>query len=156
MSKARMGYPGSRVAGLVVWGGLLLAGSAQAGIELPEMVTAGQPTTVVVTSADGTPLAGMEVKVLYRPGSQVSSSQTVGVTDAAGNIAWSPEHAGLVTLSGTSPDGTVLSSNFAIRFAGVPVSGVLIMLGAGILLYGGALRGFLDLSSLPADLPPDT
>lgn len=92
----------------------------------------------------------------YRPGSQVSRTEELGTTNGAGQLVWTPTDAGIVTLAATAQDGTTLSSNLSVYFSGVPGMGLLIMIGAGALLYGGVIRGFRSMGTPPPAFPPDT
>ncbi len=144
---------------------LVLAGTpgAEAGIEVaPAPPVQGERLMVTVTG-DAGPLAGATVKAVYRPGSEVSHTEDLGATGPDGTVSWTPADAGVVTLSAALPamdgaEAVSLSRNVAVRFRGVPPLGLIIMLGAGIILYGGVVRGFMLLGPAPEPphLPPDT
>ena len=83
------------------------------------------PTTCILSAA-------------YRPGSATEVSEAVGRFTADGVVRWSSQDAGLSTLSANSGDETVATRNVAVRFDSTPPLGVLILLVAGLLLFGGA------------------
>ena len=135
--------------------------AAHADIEVsPTVPVQGREVTVRVTR-DGEAAAGAAVKATYRPGSRVSHTEALGRTDDQGRLGWTPTDAGIVTLQadlpadGAAPAATV-SRNLSVHFQGVPWSGVLIMILAGTILYGGVFLGFRRLTSGPRGLPPDT
>jgi len=145
-------------AALFVLAALIVAGPARAGIEVsPDFPTQGQPAAVTVTDADVNAMRGVSVQAVYRPGSEVSHTEDVGKTADDGTIAWTPSGAGVVTLQ-TVPqaDEAAITHTLSVRFDGVPISGLLILLGAGVILYGGVIRGVRSLLALPPILPPDT
>jgi len=150
---------GSAFARAVLPAGLLLALPAWAGIDTtPAVPTDGQTTTVTVSDAEGNPVAGMKVVAIYRPGSEVSQTEDLGTTGEEGTMTWTPTGAGVVTLK-TVPGDTMTAAstrNLSVRFDGIPVPGLVILLAAGAILYGGVIRGFRSLRTLPPKLPPDT
>jgi hypothetical protein len=139
--------------------GLLFALPAWAGIDTtPVVPTEGQETMVSVHDAYGNPVAGMKVEAVYRPGSEVSRTEVLGATGEGGTVAWMPTGAGVVTLQTVPADtaGAVLTRDLSVRFDGMPLPGLVILLAAGIILYTGVIRGFRSLRELPPELPPDT
>lgn len=133
------------------------AAPAGAGIEAdPALPTEGEAATVIVTDTGGKPVRGVEITALYRPGSRVERSENLGLTGTDGSLTWSPSSAGLVTLS-TSGDGApALSRDLSVKYRGLPLPGLIILILAGTILYGGVIRGFRMLKSPPPILPPDT
>ena len=120
-----------------------------------EFPTRGETVTVTVLGADETPLANREVVVTYRPNSETLSTETLKPTNASGQTPWTPKDAGIVTLAA----GDEASHNVAVRFGSFPGSGLLIMILAGLLLFGGAGWGFAMLlrpDQQPAHEPPST
>ncbi len=126
--------------------------TAAAAIVLLAAATSG--ADVALTLGDdfperGTPvevrLSGMEpgesysFSVTYRPNSETSRVEKVGLFDDAGSVLWTPTDAGITTLSVLDGAGeTVISRNAAVRFDSPPVSGLLVMILAGLLLFGGS------------------
>ena len=140
---------------------ILIPGAAAAGITLAEsQPQEGTPVEVVVTNSAGEPAANVKVTALFRPGSDVTSQGTAGTTNASGRLQWTPSEAGLVTLSAEvpGPDGASesLSNTLPISYAKVPGLGLLVMVVAGLILYGGVIYGFKKLSEPLLDFPPDT
>jgi len=147
---------------LLVLCGLLLAARAQADVSAAQdFPKQGTATTVTVTDADGAPLPGAQVTAVYRPGSNVAHTEMLGTTGADGTVAWTPDDAGLVALQATpaatpeAPEPAMMTTNLSVIYRGVPLPGLLVLLVAGITLYGGVIWGFAKLSGPPA-LPPDT
>lgn len=122
-----------------------------------EFPVRGETSTVTVTGEGGEPVGSRVVEVTYRPNSETSSTEELPATDAAGQVAWTPRDAGIVTLA----VGDEASHNVAVRFGSFPGSGLAIMILAGLLLFGGAGLGFLVLLRSPdaaeeAPEPPST
>jgi len=125
----------------------LFASPARAGEITPaeSYPLRGEPTTLTVSTEQG-PAPGVIVEVLYRPNSQTSHTETLPPTGADGTVPWTPDDAGLATLTAHSPgqpEAVIASRNVAVRFGGFPASGVGMMVLAGILLFGGSGLGFL-------------
>ena len=60
----------------------------------------------------------------------------------------------MVTLSAKSPSGESLASlNVAVRFGGMPGSGIVVMIVAGGLLFGGVVLGLVLLLREPPHIP---
>lgn len=139
--------------------GLLAAGSAGAGIDTtPSVPTAGASTLIFLTDDEGAPVEGAEIRAVYRPQSEVEQTEIVGTTGTEGSVAWVPGQSGVVDLEAVLPaDGSTLSRSISVRFRGVPLTGLLILVFAGLILYGTVIRGFRILTSTePPPLPPDT
>jgi len=145
---------------------LLLAVPAEAAlasrtIEVSGSLRAGEPASVRVLDDDGTPLGGAEVTAVYRPASKVSREITIGTTSDSGSLAWTPVEAGIVTLT-AAPAATggetpsPVSRNLSVLYPGIPWQGLVVLLVAGFILYGGVVRGFMTLNNPPPRLPPDT
>jgi len=138
--------------------GVLCPASTRAGIDTtPAVPTEGETTRIAVTDADGAPVEGAVVQAVYRPQSEVEHVEEVGVTTESGTLSWTPSGAGVVTLEAVLPaeEGTV-SKSIPVRFRGVPLTGLLTLVLAGLILYGSVFRGFRTLDSPPPPLPPDT
>lgn len=111
----------------------------------------GVPQSVTVADAEGRPVAAAAVTVTYRPNSRTARRRELAPTDAAGRSEWTPENAGIVTLEATARDGTPLAEvNVAVRFGGMPPSGLAVIVIAGGLLFGGAALGFVLLTRASA------
>jgi hypothetical protein len=105
-----------------------------------------EKTRIIVQSQAGNPIAGAKVGAIYRPGSRVEANAEVGITDSGGGVDWIPQEAGIVSISAEFPgeagDTIQVQTNVSVKFASTPLSGVLIMLFAGILLIGGSVLRF--------------
>lgn len=103
---------------------------------------------------DGNPVGGATVEVTYRPGSSVSSTDPIGATDSGGTITWTPTDAGLATITAAwTPPGqaetTTSAQTVSVKFASVPIDGILIMLFAGVVLIGGSIVRISNLLRSP-------
>ncbi len=77
--------------------------------------------------------------VVYRPNSATTLEKAVGSFQGNGSLVWKPIAPGITTLVAKGADGKkVTSKNVATRYPATPVSGVIVMVLAGILLFGGA------------------
>jgi len=115
----------------------------------------GRTETVTVEGA-GTGV-DLSLWVVYSPNSETSAEEEIGLVPATGEVEWSPSRSGIATVSVRGDDGTVIASeNVAIIFAETPTAGVIVMIIAGLLLFGGAgfsMRSVLS-SGVPERLPP--
>ncbi len=90
-----------------------------------ESIVAGQTVTLNMEGAD-------TLIITHRPGSNISRVEHVPVTEA--EYSWTPATAGLVALS--TPGGPV--QTISVRFDRAPVAGLVILLLAAGILFGGA------------------
>lgn len=105
----------------------LLSAPALAQIAVsPEAPVRGQPVTVTLDAP------AEALLVTYRPNSGIAVEETVPVTGTT--ATWTPSRAGVVGLA--TPDGA--SRNVSVRFDRTPLSGLFILIGAGVVLFGGA------------------
>lgn len=129
--------------------GAALADKSEAGeVKLPStsetFPVVGKATTVA------SPHTADTITVTYSPSSEVVETETLEVKKLTPekpgklyNTVWMPKRAGVVELSGGGATNRV-----SIRFDGVPMSGVAIMLVAAMILFGGA---FWSLRSILRD-----
>jgi len=124
---------------LAVTGLLLLAGTGGAlDLEVePAFPVRGAEARITVAH-EGSPVPGAEVRALYRPNSEVSADQEIGRTDASGAVAWVPDDAGIVEIHVESDAGAAFRP-VSVRFSGPPVPGLLVLILAGVILFGGNL-----------------
>lgn len=97
------------------------------------------PVTITLDGRD--PGVNYDLHVTYRPNSETSKEEKIGsiaAGDAAGSIQWTPQDAGITSVRVMSGEEQLVSKNIAVRFDKAPVSGILVFLGAGFLLFGGA------------------
>lgn len=105
-------------------------------------VTAGTPVlTTVPRNAD-------TLRITYRPGSQLAITEALP-THGQRTLAWTPDRTGLATLA--TDEGP--SQNVTIRPARFPLSGLIVLLGAGGFLAGGAVLAARSLTG--SRRPPD-
>ncbi len=77
--------------------------------------------------------------VTYRPNSETSAVEDLGGFSPEGRLSWTPVDAGITSLNVIDDEGgTVVSRNIAVRYESPPLSGLLIFILAGILLFGGS------------------
>ncbi len=92
---------------------------------------------------------GVELKVIYRPKSQTKVEAVVGPFGEGGRILWRPAAPGLTRLIAKLPDRmqpdgktvvgeTLATKNVATCYTSPPILGIVVMVLAGILLFGGA------------------
>jgi hypothetical protein len=105
--------------------------------------TQNEQVRLAVSDGDGNLVRGAAVTVTYRPGSSVEKVDTLGETDSAGAIVWTPSDAGIAALDATwqGPEQTELSATttVSVRFQKLPLDGLLIMIVAGLLLTVGSI-----------------
>lgn len=93
----------------------------------------GRPVTVTVgPDADS-------LVVTYRPNSSISEVTVLPVE--GGEIVWTPERPGVARLA--VPGGPTV--NASIRFQRTPIAGVVVLLLAGCILFGGAIFASIKL-----------
>lgn len=111
--------------------GLLALAALPAGAQpitlSPEIPVVGQEMTLRFEAPVDT------VFVTYRPNSAVARRDTIRIGEAA-SMRWTPSRAGVVAIS--LPDGT--RQNVSVRFTKTPLSGLVVLLVAGLILFGGA------------------
>lgn len=117
---------------------------------LPESPIVGEPATLTFD-------APVDAVVLtYRPNSAIPVVDTVRIGGFT-SIKWTPVEAGVVRVA--VPGGP--SQNLSVRFAEWPLSGIFVLLVAGLILFGGAGWAMAKLlsSGMPHTRPemrPDT
>lgn len=115
----------------VLWLVFVEAGRTQIQLST-EKPTEGEPITITLEKP-----AEMLV-VTYRPNSAVTHRDTFRIAPATRIFEWTPDRAGIVAL--TVPDQG--SKNISVRFQGLSISGIAVMIIAGALLFGGAAFAF--------------
>ena len=92
-----------------------------------------------VTLRTDTDAAGVTLSVTYRPNSATEDTMVIGKFDADGRISWCPEEPGITSLIAKDAEGKTLATlNVATCFSSTPYLGLVVMVFAGILLFGGA------------------
>lgn len=95
------------------------------------------------------------VRVTYRPGAITATSETF--TPGAATFEFTPTRAGVVSVAAGEA-----SQSLSVRFRGAPLAGLVVMVLAGLVLFGGAavsLRALLadgHRIEVDPDLRPDT
>jgi hypothetical protein len=120
---------------------LLLGAVPSAALDLsvePEFPVQGEEARLVVTDGEE-PAAGAVVRATYRPNSEVSTEEEIGVTDARGVLVWRPADAGMVQLDARKGDDSA-GRAVSIRFPSPPSQGLVVLLIAGLILFGGNIR----------------
>jgi len=84
------------------------------------------------------------LRLVYRPNSAVARVEWVVSDQSDGRFQWTPSDAGVVAMAAGEQ-----SRNVSVRFAGVSTSGIVVMLLAFCLLFGGAFFAFRLLFSDP-------
>ncbi len=107
----------------------------------PGYPSQGRPCRIRVTR-DGQPAADAMLAVTYRPNSEVSHVDTLGRADETGVLMWTPQDAGIATLSAAVGDAAPCELIVSVRFRGIPVAGVIVMVVAGLILFGGNSYSF--------------
>ncbi len=100
----------------------------------PDQPTRGEPVTVTFSEPVDT------VTVTYRPGAITAHTETF--TPGSATFEFTPERAGVVSVA--SGDA---AKSLSVRFRGTPISGIAVMVLAGLILFGGAalsLRALLS------------
>jgi len=114
----------------------LVAGADLAcGEEFPKV---GEVQSITLSGVERPEL--LDLWVVYSPNSETEVVTEVGRLGEDGEIAWTPSRFGIATLSARDGEGaTLATANVAIVYSKTPISGVVVMLFAGALLFGGAL-----------------
>lgn len=109
-----------------------------AGPGIREGIFVGQPLTIRVEGAEGA-----RISVETQPSSQVAETRDAGRLSEGGELSWTPERAGLVRLRVLDEDGAELARrDLAVRWPHLPLSALAVLVGAGMLLFGGVWLGF--------------
>jgi hypothetical protein len=121
---------------------LVLAGVVAAPtLQIEGPVLEGQQ--VILHLTDGKEdLPGIAITAKYRQNAHAAlqHDQDLGATGPDGRISWTPEEAGVVVISWAGGE-----QNVSVCHSGVPASGVIVLILAGVLLLGGATRYFFKM-----------
>jgi len=137
----------------------LLALGAPAGARLQLSLPVEFPvvgTEQVVRLSGDRPAWPVRLKVVYRPNSETKHESIVGEFGSDGTLRWRPDAPGITLLIAESAQGEKLcEKRVATCFASTPVTGIGVMILAGILLFGGAAASLvLALGRKPARSDP--
>lgn len=79
------------------------------------------------------------VSATYRPNSATARTDQLGTVDDEGKLRWRPTDSGIVQFSAKGPgEKDKAGMTVAVRFPSPPISGIIILLVAGTILFGGA------------------
>lgn len=132
---------------------LQFTASAEPSIVMPKHVPAGESLKLIVKAGEES-LGKGTIEVVYRPGSKVESSESLDFPAiAAGmesSIPWKPAMPGIVRLDYKAPlEGADAKATPAkadamvgVLFPKPPISGIVIMLLAALILFGGCFFSF--------------
>ena len=115
----------------------------------PDAPTRGQPVRVTFSQPVDS------VTVTYRPGAVTATTATFA--PRAATFEFVPERAGVVSVASGGA-----SQSLSVRYIGVPLGGLVVMILAGLILFGGAalsMRALLsdgDRIEIDPTLRPDT
>lgn len=98
--------------------------------------TEGDPCWIRVTDG-GAPIVGVEIAVTHRPNSEVMTVETIGMTDASGQLIWTPSDAGIATLEASGAGLDPLAMTLSVKFRRIPTLGIIMLMLAGMILFGG-------------------
>ncbi len=102
--------------------------------------TVGKTTTITLTTpADA-------ITITYRPDAPTVEKHETLPTNGANEIQWQPLYAGVVKIQAGAA-----SKDISVQFDGLPISGILMMLIAALILFGGAGRFLYLLMSTPPE-----
>lgn len=101
-------------------------------VQADKVLTAEQPVIISVPETDS-------LTITYRPGSNIAEEQKVAVIGKS--YEWTPKEAGLVSLS--TPGGP--SQTVSVRFSSFPFPGLIVLIIAAGILFGGALYASVSL-----------
>jgi hypothetical protein len=103
----------------------------------------GESTTLEITDGDGNRVDGAELKVVYYPGSDVEHRESVGTTNAAGEVEWTPHFAGLARIEWSLPGADEMSEArvIGVRYQRMPKPALAMFLVALFMLFGGLIIG---------------
>jgi len=95
----------------------------------------GEPVVLTVTDEADHPLPGQTVRVVHRPGLALEQEQAIGITDARGQVEWTPAAAGFARLrAGDRSQPVQIMSPFPVTTAAA--AAFLLALGLGALGWG--------------------
>lgn len=111
----------------------------EAGAEAPDAPVQGHPVRIILDEPTES------VQVVWRPNSAIPD--TVSLDPQGTSFMWTPTRAGVATVITSSG-----SQNISVRYDEFPGSGILVLVLAAAILFGGA--GFAMGKLLSGDEPP--
>lgn len=101
-----------------------------------DLVLRGEPVTVSTLTPEG---VADTLTVIYRPNAILARAVHLP-TGGAETVTWTPESAGVVQLVAGS-----LRQNVSVRYRRPPLGGIIVLILAGSILFGGATFAFRKL-----------
>ena len=111
-------------------------------VQNPEFPVVGKEVTLFVSQKipeSGSTMNAVPhawVNVTYRPNSIIPANMPAGQTRSDGTLNWIPELPGICRIA-YEKNGQTEETTISVRYDGPPLSGIFIMIVAGIILYGG-------------------
>lgn len=137
----------------ILWFVLLIVKGYElnAQITLAPGLTVGQSAIIQLDEN----LADTMLVITYRPNSNIAVTDTLRSLRPTSIFIWTPARSGVVMISTSSG----INENVSIGFSDFSWSGLLVMLLAGSILFGGVSYAFRTLfrkDDIPTAQPPDT
>lgn len=115
---------------------VLFTSVALAVVTLSEPPQVGEETTVVLTTDEGSPIAGATVRAFHDPDLPRQEERAIGVTDQRGAARWTPDAPGRVRIQ-AGKDTLEVSVPWPSPPTGAVVAlAVIVLAGLGSLLHG--------------------
>lgn len=105
----------------------------KANIEISDKIVAGESTPMKLSS-----VSSDTISFTYRPNSIISFNDTIITSGTENEIIWTPERAGIVSISSKHSG----SKNVSVYFNGISYSGIFVLILAALILFGGVLFSF--------------
>jgi hypothetical protein len=96
----------------------------------------GRPCVLTLRDSEGA-VSGARITVTFRPNSEVATTNELGATDAAGRFTWTPDEAGIATLTAEAESYDPVDLTVSVKFQRPSALGIAILIVAGMLLFGG-------------------
>ena len=98
----------------------------------------GEGRSCLLTLQDaGAPVGDATISVTFRPNSEVASTKVLGTTDDSGRLLWTPDEAGIATLSAAVEGADPVDLTVSVKFQRPSAFGIAILILAGMILFGG-------------------
>ncbi|HDH97090.1 MAG TPA: hypothetical protein ENF73_05125 [Proteobacteria bacterium] len=102
----------------------------------------GEPARLTITPPAGSTCDQAKVFVTYRPNSKTETTEAVGTPDESCSLVWIPQDPGISRLTLKVGDSKAAERLVSVRFAKSSALGILILIVAGCILYGGIAYSF--------------
>jgi len=121
---------------------ILLTSSAfaQWKVELPDnFPIVKEPIRILVLPEKGSDCTQAIVTAIYRPNARAEERELIGSPILDCTLAWTPKNPGITIISVMYENKEVGEKQISIPFNKTPVLGVLVLVVAGFILYGGII-----------------